>query len=224
MCNHHCPLCHAAKPDLFCQDTWRSFYRCTDCQLVFVPASFHLSPEQEKAEYDLHQNSPDDINYRNFLNRLFEPMEQRLPKNSYGLDFGSGPGPTLSVMFNEAGYEMEIYDPFYCDNPKTIQLPKPGCSDFAPYDFITASEVVEHLRKPAEELNRLWSRLKPNGILGIMTKQVIDQSRFAKWHYKNDPTHICFFSQKTFSWLADQWDCQLELIGKDVVLFTKHTP
>ena len=60
--------------------------------------------------------------------------------------------------------------------------------------------------------------LKPRAYLGIMTKRVIDQQRFATWHYKNDPTHVCFYSVETFQWLANLWQAQLEFIGADVIL------
>ncbi len=217
-----CPLCNAPGPTPFFEDDWRPYFRCLDCQLVFVPPEFHLSLQREKAEYDLHENSPEDPDYRNFLSRLFEPMQLRLPQKSYGLDFGSGPGPTLSVMFAEAGHQMEIYDPFYFDDPEKLERQKTDSIDSSnQYDFITASEVVEHLRDPATELARLWSCLKPKGILGIMTKQVQDRASFSRWHYKDDRTHICFFSQPTFQWLASQWSSSAEFIGQDVVLFSR---
>ena len=166
----------------------------------------------EKAEYDKHQNSPEDHGYRKFLSRLFTPLQTRINSNSHGLDFGSGPGPTLSVMFEEAGHQMNLFDPFYSPEtrPLTIQ-----------YDFITASEVVEHLHDPAKDLVLLWSLLKPDGWLGIMTKLALDQTAFSGWHYKNDLTHVCFYSQKTMEWLAEKWQAELLLVGNDVILFQK---
>jgi hypothetical protein len=162
--------------------------------------------------YELHQNSPRDTAYRKFLVRLFDPMRSLLTPASEGLDFGSGPGPTLSVMFAEAGFPMTIYDAFYAKDIEALQKP---------YDFITATEVVEHLREPGKELGRLWSLLKPGGWLGIMTKLALDKQAFASWHYTNDPTHICFFSRKTFQWLAKQWQVEPEFIGNDVILLKK---
>ncbi|HEX9113642.1 MAG TPA: class I SAM-dependent methyltransferase, partial [Nitrospirota bacterium] len=90
------------------------------------------------------------------------------------------------------------------------------------YDFITASEVVEHLREPRKELDRLWQCLKPGGTLGIMTKFVVDKGTFPEWHYKNDRTHICFFSQPTFTWLTGRWGADIAFPTNDVVLITKR--
>jgi len=137
---------------------------------------------------------------------------ERLTPHSQGLDFGSGPGPTLSVMFEEAGHSMELYDPFYAPELKPLQRK---------YDFVTASEVVEHLHHPRRDLDRLWKCVKPNGLLGIMTKRVTDQKAFSCWHYKNDPTHVSFFSVETFRWLADVWQATSSVCGADVVLFRK---
>jgi len=72
-------------------------------------------------------------------------------------------------------------------------------------------------------LERLWACLKHGGILGIMTKLAPDQDAFSSWHYKNDPTHVCFFSQFTFKWLADQWGAELTFADKDVVIFSKKS-
>ncbi|QDT49973.1 hypothetical protein Pan258_40290 [Symmachiella dynata] len=206
-----CPLCAAAGIVPWHTDAFREYLRCENCQLIFVPPLYHLSRAEEKAEYDLHQNSPEDDGYRRFLSRVFEPIHARVAEASSGLDFGSGPGPTLSVMFEEAGHTMAIYDPQYA-------------ADTAPlaeqYDFVTASEVVEHFCRPAVDLARIWSCVKPGGLLGIMTKLSLDQAAFAGWHYKDDPTHVSFFCRETFRWLARQWNAELEFVGNDVVLIT----
>jgi hypothetical protein len=207
-----CPLCADNRVSAFHEDRSREYLRCATCRLIFVRPEFHLSPADEKAEYDLHQNSPDDQGYRRFLGRLFEPVNALLTPESSGLDFGSGPGPTLSVMFEEAGHEMAIFDPFYAPDPSSLTRQ---------YEFATASEVLEHLRRPAEDLHRLWSCVKPGGLLGIMTKQARDQASFASWHYKNDRTHVSFFSRETLEWLAVTWHAEPSFIGTDVVLFSK---
>jgi hypothetical protein len=207
-----CPLCQASAGRPFYADR-REYFRCAACHLVFVQPHQFLTSEEEKSEYDLHENSPDDPRYRRFLSRLFVPLSQRLAPDSCGLDFGSGPGPTLSVMFEEAGHSVEIYDPFYAPDTRPLQQQ---------YDFITASEVVEHLHHPRQDLDRLWSCLKPTGSLGIMTQRVTDGEAFSRWRYKDDATHVCFFSIDTFRWLADHWRAALTVPDTDVVLFTKR--
>ena len=198
----------------FFADKRREYLRCGDCWLVFVAPAFFLSSEAEKAEYDLHENGPDDPGYRRFLSRVFEPTMARIRPGSSGLDFGSGPGPTLSRMFEEAGHRMEIYDIFYADDRSVLEQD---------YDFITATEVVEHLHRPRATLDMLWGCLRLGGVLSIMTKRVRDRDAFANWHYKNDMTHVAFFSRETFEWLAARWEAELALIGSDVAILSKAT-
>ena len=207
-----CPLCLAVDTRPYCEDRRRAYLHCECCRLVFVEPRYHLKPAREKAEYDLHRNAPGDTGYRRFLSRLATPLLQRLAPGSSGLDFGCGPGPTLSLMLGEAGHNVALFDIFYAADDSVWQRR---------YDFITATEVVEHLSRPGAELQRLWQHLEPGGTLALMTKLVIGRERFAQWHYKNDPTHISFFSRETFTWLCRQWRTSPEFIGQDVILISK---
>ena len=185
---------------------------------MFVPAEFHVSSDDERAEYDLHTNSPDDLGYRKFLSRLFDPIRARAAAGSCGLDFGGGEQTKSAIvdaalsLFEEVGYDMQIHDQFYAPDPATLH---------SEYDFVTASEVVEHFRKPAEELSKLWDCVRSGGLLGVMTKLVSGPEAFRRWHYKNDRTHVSFFSTSTWKWLAAEWQTDATFIGSDVVLLRK---
>jgi len=209
----NCPLCHSSDCPPFFRDRRRDYLRCGVCRLVFVPADQYLSAEEERAEYDLHENEIDDSGYRRFLTRVFEPVRGRVSPPARGLDFGCGPGPALAAMFREAGYRMSVFDVFYASDRSVLV---PGA-----FDFVTATEVFEHLHRPGEEIERMLTLLRPGGWLGVMTKRVIDREAFAGWHYKNDLTHVCFFSEATFEWIAERFGLHLEVGGKDVVLMQK---
>lgn len=208
----HCPLCQDGENQFYFADKRRAYQRCDRCGLVFVPPEYHLDRQAERAEYDLHRNDIDDPGYRKFLARLAQPLSQRLPAGARGLDFGCGPGPALAHMLLAQGFDVALYDSFY--QPQNHVLRRS-------YDFICATEVVEHLHRPGRDLARLWSLLNPGGWLGIMTKLVRDRAAFAGWHYKNDPTHVCFFSAGTWHWWAAEQGAELELIGADVILLQK---
>ncbi|MEA1927429.1 MAG: class I SAM-dependent methyltransferase [Candidatus Auribacterota bacterium] len=199
-------------PPLFFSGPIRTYYRCRGCGLIYISPDQFPSGDEEKCRYDQHQNSPGDPAYRKFLSRLFLPLRERLSPRSHGLDFGSGPGPTLSVMLEEAGHTMVLYDHFYNRNPSVLERQ---------YDFITATEVLEHLHHPGRELDRLWRCLKPGGCLGIMTGLAPEEDEFASWYYIRDPTHVCFFSRGTFEYLATRWQAECDFVGEGTVIIQK---
>ncbi len=204
-----CPLCRDDHIEHYYADS-RNYWQCLNCQLVFVDFSEHLIEADEKARYDFHDNNPEDPRYRAFLDRLVKPLSERLEPCSVGLDFGCGPGPTVSLMLEELGHRVACYDKYYADFPSLLTQS---------YNFITSTEVLEHLREPRVEVHRLINMLKPGGYLGLMTKLLPPVEQFANWHYKKDPTHICFYAESTFEWAAAQWNLSLEVLGSDVIIF-----
>jgi hypothetical protein len=208
--NYNCPLCNHTDTSLFSESENRLYYHCLRCDLVFVPQHYFITSEDEKAKYDNHQNSIHNEGYVNFLNRLLIPLEKYLPTNATGLDFGCGPGPTLHLLMKQKGYEMQLYDYFYKPEEEVFMQK---------YDFITSTEVIEHLHNPLTELTRLWNCLNESGVLGIMTAFRVDD--FANWYYKRDLTHIAFYTPQTFQWLADYFHAKLIIPESGVVILRK---
>ncbi|MHA6965950.1 class I SAM-dependent methyltransferase [Zobellella denitrificans] len=207
-----CPLCEHPHTFPFWEDKQRRYARCERCRLIFVEPGYRLDAAAEKAIYDRHENRVDDAGYRRFLSRLAAPLVERLRPGSTGLDFGCGPGPALAAMLTEAGFATTTYDPYYADYPERLAQ----C-----YDFVTCTEAIEHFYQPGREWRQLLTMLAPGGWLGLMTKLARDQAAFANWHYKQDPTHVSFFSRDTFLWLAARDGLGIEFIGADVILLHK---
>lgn len=206
-----CPLCGGAAEPFF-RGEGREFLRCAVCALTFEPASGHLPPEAEKARYATHRNSPSDAGYRAFLDKLLVPLAARLAPGARGLDFGSGPGPTVSVMLGERGFSTRDYDPYFAPDPAPLR---------ETYDFVTCTEVAEHLSRPGEVFERLDALLKPGGVLGVLTGVLEDDSAFAKWWYWKDPTHVAFYRPETLAWIAGKHGWTLERPGRDAALYFK---
>lgn len=209
---HPCLLCRSGNTyELPHGD--KTYYRCRECRLVFLDPHFHLDPAAEKAYYDRNGINVDDPGYRSFLSRSFSEVLKRVEPPARGLDFGCGPETVLVAMAREAGYAMDVYDKFYADDRDVLN---------GTYDFITCTEVAEHLSDPADEMDLLWSLVKPGGLLVIQTKRVLDDERFKAWFYRNYPTHITFFSQVSFEWLAGKWGTDVFFPHDDVAVFIKH--
>ncbi len=208
-----CPLCKTTNSSKFYKEKFREYLRCLSCDFVFVPKMYHLSDAEEKSRYDTHNNDPNDHRYRHFLSQLLVPLLERIQQKSNGLDFGSGPGPTLSLMLEECGHSVDLYDKFYANDISVFEKK---------YDFITATEVVEHLSEPMEEISRLSGILNNQGYLAVMTQILTSQIEFSSWYYKNDPSHIGFFTKKSLNFLASYLNIEVSFVSERVIFFKKN--
>ena len=207
----NCVLCESASVTAVADVA--DYYRCGECDLHFVHPRLRLGREEEKARYDIHRNDVTDARYLDFLSPLFSAINERVARRGSGLDYGSGPAPALAKMFEHAGHAMAIYDPYYFPEDAVLKRT---------YDFISCSETAEHFYRPRVEFQLLRKILKPGGWLGVMTQLVDDQTDFKSWYYRRDPTHVVFYSLRTFKWLAGNFGfIKLKDIGPRVVLLQR---
>ena len=215
--NPDCPLCLTPETKHYFEkkegETPKDYFECPVCRLIFLDPAHHLNPEEEKKRYDTHNNSPDDAGYVDFLNRLIEPISEKLNPGDTGLDFGSGPGPTLSLLMKGRGFEVSNYDPLYTKDETPLSKQ---------YDFITCTEAAEHFHTPHKEFELFGKLLKPErSVLGIMTQMVTPSVSFESWWYHKDPTHVCFYSNETFEWLGDKYGWKVEYPKENVTLLSR---
>ena len=208
----NCPLCRFLDNHALDRVQGRRYLECGRCGLIHMAASDRPDAATELARYQSHENTPEDEGYRRFLNRLVVPLVARLPRGVEGLDYGSGPGPTLSIMLEEQGFAMSIYDPLF--NPDFRAL---DCC----YSFITCTEVAEHFFHPGAEFERLIRLIRPGGWLAVMTELFRGQS-LQNWRYARDETHVAFYRARTMRWIADWLDLSVSFPVKDVVIFQKR--
>ncbi len=207
-----CPLCAGSVIEHLADVRQRRYVECRDCLLAFMTPEYRPTVQAEAEIYGLHENCPDDPHYRAFLDRLAQPLQDKLKPGARGLDFGCGPGPTLSVMLRERGYSMRDYDPIFANHPSLLEQH---------YDFICCTEVAEHFFAPAREFALLDRMLEPGAWLGVMTQWRLPDANFASWQYHRDPTHVCFYQRDTLQWIADRWQWQLETPATHIALFNK---
>lgn len=204
----NCLLCHTTAT-LFASDV----FLCNHCGLLFKNPSVHYNSIQDFNRYATHKNNELDQGYIEFLNKLLIPLAQFLPEQFIALDFGCGPGPTLSGLLSGMGGAVENYDPLFFPADELLNKK---------YDVVTSSEVVEHFKNPDEHWPTLVALVKPGGLLGIMTLLFGPTIDYKSWWYKNDPTHVVFYQEKTLHYLADKFN--LEILFNDhksVVVFRK---
>lgn len=208
-----CPLCSNTKSFFYLTGPdSRKYNVCNFCKLIFTETRHLPSTQEEIKRYLEHNNDIQFPGYVNFLNQAIEPVLPYINTAQQGLDYGCGPTPTLSVMLKQKGISCDDYDPLFFP-----ELPDKT------YDFIFATECFEHFFFPAKELARLDNLLEPGGLLVVMTELWTTAEAFRNWYYVNDLTHVSFYHQHTFNYIAKKYGLkQLESKNKRIVLFKKH--
>ena len=211
MVSKTCPLCPEPKAEQRLRTLGRTYFRCGGCDLLFVGPGDRPTRAEERDHYRSHRNDPTDGAYRDFLDRLLKPLCEKLTAGAEGIDFGSGPGPTASVMLVERGPPTALYDPFFSPDRSVLEKR---------YDFLTCSETAEHFHDPAASWSLIDRLVRPGGWVGVMT-EMTDRRLSEDWWYLRDPTHVCFYSVQTMAWIGRRFGWRLETPHKNVVLFHK---
>ncbi len=205
----NCPLC---TTQLSSNISSNKFNHCNTCDLVFRSKGDFISQAEEKKHYEHHQNGPQHAGYLDFLKRAITPIALHLQRGLDALDYGCGPGPALDFMLKDYGIKCDNYDPFFF--PDGIKKEQ--------YDFIFATECLEHFHDPREELENIFDLLGKGGLLSIMTDMHQGIGCFPDWYYVKDPTHVVFYSLNTMNWIADQFGLKLIFCDqKRVCVFEK---
>ncbi len=192
-----CKICGGKTRVIRDQQFNIDYFKCLDCDFIHMEEGKRVSFEEERAVYDLHENSIENEGYinmfRNFIDKAIIPFKSE----GRGLDFGSGPEPVLTQLINrDYDFQMENYDLHY--QPEKIYQGKK-------YDLIVSTEVVEHLVDPMDVFNLIYNHLEEDGIFAFMTiLHDNNDDSFKKWWYRRDETHISFYSERTLKEIASK--------------------
>jgi SAM-dependent methyltransferase len=143
------------------------------------------------------------------------------------LDFGCGDGGLIRLLLNKGIRTLGV-DPIPSENnirnyvyPTLADLPDKR------FDIIVCIEVLEHLDNPLNTLSQLLELLDDNGIIFLTTalsnRSLSSLRAFPHWIYLDDPTHIGFFHEKTFHWIAEKLSVDVHIIGcnSSIILLDK---
>ncbi len=188
---------------------------CKNCEYIFKDPSCYQPVQAQKERYDLHTNDENDEGYRAYFQRFVDFVIPHVGSPITALDFGCGRSTLLANILKNIGIDTDAYDPIY--HPE-------NWNDSKKYDLIVSTEVFEHLHQPKEVFASLIARLDPGGFLAVQTQfHPEDEEAFKEWYYHRDPTHIVFFSPKTFKMLSKMYGCDYVADnGKNMVVLKKR--
>lgn len=179
-----------------------NYFECSECQFIMKSPENFSDFSKQKERYNLHTNNEEDRGYRAYFQRFIDFLELDAKSTIYrALDFGCGESLLLSKMLTSEGVRCDAYDPIYHYNEAYQNLS---------YDLILSIEVFEHLHNPKGTFAMLTQRLNRGGQLAIQTAfHPNDREAFLRWYYHLDPTHVIFFTPKTFEVLAERYDMEI---------------
>ena len=216
MANPQCKICQRPTRLLRDEQFRLDYFQCADCQCIFCLEENMLAPDLERKEYLRHNNSLACAGYvkmfDDFIDECVLPFH---PGIRSVLDFGSGPEPVLAALLRRRGFEVDIYDVFFAPD-ESFKRNR--------YDLVTATEVFEHLSNPLETLRMLAGCLDNEGIIVVMTLfHPQDDSVFFDWWYRRDPTHITFFTPRTFAVMSEMAGLKVVDSGKRHCVMKRRT-
>ena len=198
-----CRLCGGSSKAYVSRSN-RDYLRCPSCGYVQVSAPGIPDSATERERYLLHDNDPGNSGYVSYLTRFAEQTVYRCaPVGSSLLEVGSGPSPVLAGVLTTAGYVVRTYDPYFAPNESVFE---------AIYDGVLAVEVAEHVQWPAPFFERIVNATIPGGWIWLRTELWEGPAEaFARWWYKEDVTHIGFFSAQSIRLVAEK--LHLEIVA-----------
>ncbi len=207
----NCPLCNN-ESELFQTIKSREYFKCAHCWGIFLNPAHYLSPAEEKNRYLEHNNNVEDEGYQNFVQPLVSKIIENQTPLEIGLDFGSGTGPVITKLLREQNYNIRTYDPFFDKQTERLKT-------F--YNYIVSCEVIEHFHNPIKEFELLYSLILPNGNLYLKTHLYNDTINFKTWYYKDDPTHVFIYHEKSLEWIKNQFHFRQLTIENRTIHFKK---
>ncbi len=155
----------------------------------------------------------DDEGFVKFLHRAIQPALDLLSPNIQCLDYGCGPEPVLSqILYRDHQLSCENFDPYFFPD-----LPSKK------YGFIFSTETFEHFFQPQQEILKLRALMRPQAYLCVMTNFYSSLSAFENWWYRRDMTHVTFYHQHTFDYIAASFGFNLIYSDQKQVVILQKT-
>ena len=211
----NCHICNQTCDTFVDEKTAIEYGYCESCQYIFKSSEHYQDFSAQKERYNLHENDENDEGYQAYFQRFLNFTLPLVGKLETALDFGCGASSLLAKLLEKEGVACDYYDPIY--HPDTLDNSKK-------YELIVSTEVFEHLHQPRVVFESLIDRMEEGGYLALQTQfHPNNIEAFKKWYYHQDPTHIVFFTAKTFKVMCEKFACEfVGDNGKNMVVIRKR--
>jgi 2-polyprenyl-3-methyl-5-hydroxy-6-metoxy-1,4-benzoquinol methylase len=225
-----CPICHSSAresvynlyDDRYGYPGIFSLLRCNQCghrslQVKFSPAELRnlYSNYYPRSTYNLdrHQPYPEVTGFGAWLDGSKSATFRWVPRNVRVLDIGCGFGESLGY---HRARGCDVYGVEADENIRRVTekfgyrvhvgLFDPNMYESNFFDFVTMSQVIEHVTEPVATLRGIAKILKPSGTAILSTPNAggwgagVFGRRWINWH---TPYHLHFFSKQSLYGAAE---------------------
>ena len=183
-------------------------FRCTGCGLAFVapiPSPSELADYYNRG-YAVPLERYAAAGHRNIA-RIAD-VERWCPSRGRLLELGASYGHSLALArergWDPVGVELSPTASAYARSHFGLTVYNCDLADApladASFDAVIGWHVLEHVRNPKEQLQRLSALLKPGGVLGLRVPNIASFGARAAgqwWPWMCPPAHLWFFSRET---------------------------
>ena len=206
----NCLVCYSQNLKMIQLEVKGSFWGCLDCEYVFKDAKQRLILKDETQRYREHNNDLNDSRYLEYLLKTFNKISTYLSGDEKVIDYGCGPTKGLEKALEKTGYDVTSFDPIFF--PKNLDKKVQA-------DVIFCSEAIEHSYEPIKVFDHWEALISGKGWVTLRTAFHPGLDHLKGWWYLNDPTHVGFFSEATWKWIAEKYSWKIDHMHSPYVSF-----
>ena len=201
-----CIICNKTPSNIIKIIDNNKIVECIDCNIAYTENFSYRKPPEKYYIFTQYNQSYKRYYFRFY--HIYKKINKFVTNQGELLDIGAGHGLFANVLLKHTKFKISVLEPYtglkYIKKVKNITLYKSPIETFLKnyhhhYDVITLIDVLEHLYKPDEKINKIKNILNNDGLLIIQMPNY--QSLMAKickhWSWWDVQEHPYHFTHKS---------------------------